>query len=207
VGGFNNTDGKHIIMPEQNRDRGILTSADRSFRNGEAELRNEQSRRDARYRIRNRLSNAILDFQILLNSLDEKDSESVFENLLSQNGEEIELAPSHELIQAITFLYEGIDGQGFDFEEVLELAIVRSETRQGRIVQDIEIQINVDSETPDPNELLERLRSGEDLSDAELDILVRESDFDDLKNLIKDGIISGDIQSAEDTESGGANEE
>lgn len=194
-------------MSEQNRDRGILTSADRSFLNGEAELRNEQSRRDARYRIRNRLSNAILDFQILLNSLDEKDSESVFENLLSQNGEEIELAPNHELIQAITFLYEGIEGQGFDFEEVLELAIVRSETRQGRIVQDIEIQINVDSETPDPNELLERLRSGEDLSDAELDILVRESDFDDLKNLIKDGIISGDIQSAEDTESGGTIEE
>lgn len=194
-------------MSEQNRDRGILTSADRSFLNGEAELRNEQSRRDARYRIRNRLSNAILDFQILLNSLDEKDSESVFENLLSQNGEEIELAPNHELIQAITFLYEGIEGQGFDFEEVLELAIVRSETRQGRIVQDIEIQINIDSETPDPNELLERLRSGEDLSDAELDILVRESDFDDLKNLIKDGIISGDIQSAEDTESGGSTEE
>lgn len=194
-------------MSEQNRDRGILTSADRSFLNGEAELRNEQSRRDARYRIRNRLSNAILDFQILLNSLDEKDSESVFENLLSQNGEEIELAPNHELIQAITFLYEGIEGQGFDFEEVLELAIVRSETRQGRIVQDIEIQINIDSETPDPNELLERLRSGEDLSDAELDILVRESDFDDLKNLIKDGIISGDIQSAEDTESGGTTEE
>jgi hypothetical protein len=194
-------------MSEQNRDRGILTSADRSFLNGEAELRNEQSRRDARYRIRNRLSNAILDFQILLNSLDEKDSESVFENLLSQNGEEIELAPNHELIQAITFLYEGIEGQGFDFEKVLELAIVRSETRQGRVVQDIEIQINIDSETPDPNELLERLRSGEDLSDAELDILVRESDFDDLKNLIKDGIISGDIQSAEDTESGDAIEE
>lgn len=194
-------------MSEQNRDRGILTSADRSFLNGEAELRNEQSRRDARYRIRNRLSNAILDFQILLNSLDEKDSESVFENLLSQNGEEIELAPNHELIQAITFLYEGIESQGFDFEEVLELAIVRSETRQGRVVQDIEIQINIDSETPDPNELLERLRSGEDLSDAELDILVRESDFDDLKNLIKDGIISGDIQSAEDTESGGSTEE
>lgn len=194
-------------MAEQNNERGILTPSDRAYLTGESEMNSKQSERNTRFRIRNRIQRSIQDFDIILANLDKKDQHKVFKKILTRDGEPIELTTSHELVQTLTFLYEGIEEQEYEFEEVLDLAIAHSETRRGNVVQDINVKISIESEQPDTDELLKRLRSGEDLSDAELDVLVRQSDFDDLKNLIKDGMISGDIQSAEDTESGGTTEE
>jgi hypothetical protein len=186
-------------MAEQNNERGILTPSDRAYLTGESEMNSKQSERNTRFRIRNRIQTSIQDFDIILANLDKKDRHKVFKKILTRDGEPIELTTSHELVQTLTFLYEGIEEQEYEFEEVLDLAIAHSETRRGNVVQDINVKISIESEQPDTDELLKRLRSGEDLSDAELDVLVRQSDFDDLKNLIKDGMISGDIQSAEDT--------
>jgi hypothetical protein len=189
-------------MAEQNNERGILTPSDRAYLTGESEMNSKQSERNTRFRIRNRIQRSIQDFDIILANLDKKDQHKVFKKILTRDGEPIELTTSHELVQTLTFLYEGIEEQEYEFEEVLDLAIAHSETRRGNVVQDINVKISIESEQPDTDELLKRLRSGEDLSDAELDVLVRQSDFDDLKNLIKDGMISGDIQSAEDTGGG-----
>jgi hypothetical protein len=191
-------------MAEQSDDRGILTPADRAYLTGESEMKSEQSERNTRFRIRNRIQRAIQDFDIILSNLDEKDRQNVFEKLLTIDGEPIELTTSHELVQTLTFLYEGIEEQEYEFEEVIELAIEHSETRQGRVVKDVDVEITVESEQPDVNELINRLRAGENLSDSELDILVRQSDFEDLKTLIREGIIEGDIHPAEETESDSA---
>lgn len=188
-------------MAEQSDERGILTPADRAYLTGESEMKSEQSERNTRFRIRNRIQRAIQDFDVILSNLDEKDRQNVFEKLLTIDGEPIEMTTSHELVQTLTFLYEGIEEQEYEFEGVIELAIEHSETRKGRVVKDVDVEITVESEQPDVNELINRLRAGENISDSELDILVRQSDFEDLKTLIREGIIEGDIHPVEETES------
>ena len=188
-------------MPESERDRGILTPSDRAFLTGESEMQTEQSKRDARYRIRNRLYNGILDFEIFLSSMEAKDREKTFEKFLDEEEYPSGIAPDHPLIQILAFLYMGIDGQGKQFDETLTLAIKEAERHRGRIVNNIDVKIAVESEQPNVDELLNRIRAGENLSDGELDILVRKSDFEDMKNLIREGILEGEIHSADQTES------
>lgn len=191
-------------MPGTERDRGILTPADRAFLTGESTMETEQSKRDARYRIRNRLNNGVLDFDVLLSSLETKDRQKAFEKFLDEDEYPSGITSTHPLTRALSFFYIGIDEQGEEFDEILALAIEEAERRRGRIVNDVDVEISVDSEQPDVDDLLDRLRTGENLSDGELDILVRQSDFEDLKTLIREGIIEGDIHPAEETESDSA---
>ncbi len=60
------------------RGRGILTPADRRYLLGEEEL-TEGSEYNTRRRIRERLYNAILDFEIIFNHLSDEDREQVFQ--------------------------------------------------------------------------------------------------------------------------------
>lgn len=59
------------------RPRGMFTPADRAFLLGETEFENDQSERDARYRIRQRAIESIRDFRILVAGLDPADIERV----------------------------------------------------------------------------------------------------------------------------------
>ena len=69
------------------RSRGILTPADRQFLRGETDYASDQSERDARYRIRERFYNGILDLEIALRGLDSRDISMVMDRL---NEEDIE---------------------------------------------------------------------------------------------------------------------
>lgn len=64
-----------VPMTEE-RPRGIFTPTDREFITGEKEYDNKQSERDARYRIRERAYNGLLDLKLVF-SLDDKDLELV----------------------------------------------------------------------------------------------------------------------------------
>ncbi len=66
---------------EADRARGILTPADRRFLRGDTEYANDQSERDARYRIRERLFNGILDFEVALRGLESRDISMVMDRL------------------------------------------------------------------------------------------------------------------------------
>jgi hypothetical protein len=66
-------------MADADRGRGVLTPADRRFLGGDVALGSEQSRYDARYRIRQRTRNALLDFPILFEQLADRDREQVFD--------------------------------------------------------------------------------------------------------------------------------
>lgn len=70
-----------------NRNRGILTQADREFLRGEKELK-PQSARKRRQQIRERVWNAIFDFWLLVDHLPDEDWEGIFEQRRVEFNEE-----------------------------------------------------------------------------------------------------------------------
>jgi len=71
------------------RERGILTPANRKFITGETTYQSEQSKRDARYTIRKRLYHSILDLWFINHVLHKDDIESVIDKIDPINKAEI----------------------------------------------------------------------------------------------------------------------
>ena len=69
---------------DEDRDRGILTSSDRNFLSGKKEL-SDQSARDARYRIRNRVENSIRDIAFLDSFLEKRDRDPIAEKVFQED--------------------------------------------------------------------------------------------------------------------------
>lgn len=69
------------------RERGILTKADREFLLGEKEDLKQQSKREARQRIRNRFKNSLLDLALLNRTIKEDDRERVAKEIFSDSNE------------------------------------------------------------------------------------------------------------------------
>lgn len=63
------------------RDRGILTPADRAYLRGERTYDREQSERNTRARIRDRVYDGLVDFETLTTELSERDRQLVVERL------------------------------------------------------------------------------------------------------------------------------
>ena len=84
------------------RPRGILSPADRAYLTGEADLASDQSVYDARYRIRERIRHALLDFTLLFDHLADADRTQVFQP--EDHGRE---AFTEGLVSAVAFLYLG----------------------------------------------------------------------------------------------------
>ena len=142
------------------RPRGILSPADRRFLRGEADLGSEQSVYDTRYRIRQRVRDALLDFPVLFASLDERDREQVFDG---DGG----LADS--VVDAVAFLYLGGETCAAATEGLFTEGIRRAE--RGRTGG--QPTVTLDVETTDQARLeriVETVESGRphELSDAEL---------------------------------------
>jgi hypothetical protein len=141
------------------RPRGILSPADRRFLRDEADLASEQSVYDTRYRIRQRLRDALLDFPLLFAELDERDREQVFD------GEEM----ADAVVDAVAFLYLGAGACDAPTEALFTEGIRRGE-RQRTGGQPT---VALDVETGDRERLeqiVETVEAGRphELSDAEL---------------------------------------
>lgn len=108
-------------MADADRGRGVLTPADRRFLGGDVTLGSEQSRYDARYRIRQRTRNALLDFPILFEHLAERDREQVFD------AEHEELADA--VADVVAFCYLGATTLDADPEQVIAAGVRRAEQR------------------------------------------------------------------------------
>jgi hypothetical protein len=108
-------------MADADRGRGVLTPADRRFLGGDVALGSEQSRYDARYRIRQRTRNALLDFPILFEHLAARDREQVFD------AEHEELADA--VADAVAFCYLGATSLDVDPEQVIAAGVRRAEQR------------------------------------------------------------------------------
>jgi hypothetical protein len=149
-------------MGGDSRDRGILTEADRKYLRGDREFASVQAERNARARIRERIYESIRDVELLVEHLDERDRTLVFEKRFG----EIDGTDAFDaVVSAVAFLYMGVDDTDLDFEDVLTEAINVAEARRDRAAT---VDLSVTYHALSADELLRRLRTGEDLSLTEL---------------------------------------
>lgn len=166
--------------------RGILTERDREYLLGEHSYDEEQQERNRRTYIRNRISNAILDFHILVHHLNERDRKLVFKELAkkeipyvnspsgarfrldSEGGftEDPELDLEWGMINAIAFFYLVCQDCDIPFNKVVEEGIRQVE--EDRLVA-MEI---VDPEDPLEN-VAKKFLTDEPLSELEEKLIRR----------------------------------
>lgn len=156
---------KHI----EERNRGILSPEDREYLWDQTDYKYEQSKYQARERIRNRVENAILDFFDLEFMLSEDDRSRIFDEFPSNLQD--------HLILAHRFFYRGLNYDADIFEDIIEQSVYeaenhryRQQNKSGHVSVDVSIHID---RTSEPEELLERLDRGEPLTDREIGTLVR----------------------------------
>lgn len=164
----NNNSGSEQEVPawrRRDRKRGIITEDDRTFlaeglQEDSSETPDKQTIRDKRYRIRERIKNALLDFNYLVN-IREEDREKVFEYIVDEGG------PT--LGSIFELLYLGITDLGEDTEENLELegfvralerAIIEAERRERNYIANVSVNIDIERTRPEPETLLEKMLEG-----------------------------------------------
>ncbi|WP_135533712.1 hypothetical protein [Halostella pelagica] len=148
------------MKDNQNRDRGVLTPADRAFLRGETTLRSEQSAYDARYRIRRRLRNAICDLALLFEHAEPRDREGVF----------ADDALDEALVDALAFFYLGLgDGDRSRKATFLE-SIYRAERKQADGQCTVSATFDVERTDAPVDEVIEKIERGayNELSEDEL---------------------------------------
>jgi len=145
----------------RNRKRGILTESDRTFlaegiEDVEGETSIKQTLRDKRYRIRERLKDAYLDFNYLA-GIGEDDRKKVFQYLIDEGGPTLQ-SVFEELYLGITSL--SIDSTGEpDLDTlagVLERAIKDAERRERNYIAKVSVNIDVERTRPDTETLLDK---------------------------------------------------
>lgn len=152
-------------MNGEDRGRGVLSSADRSYLRGEATFSNVQSERNARARIRDRTYDAMLDFELLVERLSERDRRLVFEKRFG----EMEGADAFDaLVSAVAFCYRAVGDTDLEFQAVLREAVNVAEARDERAAS---VDLDVTYHSLTVPELRRKLDRGEPLSLTELSFL------------------------------------
>ncbi|ELY45157.1 hypothetical protein [Natronorubrum sulfidifaciens] len=159
------------------RERGVLSPADRAYLLGEREMSHEQSKRNAEARIRRRIHAAVLDFDLLLHTLPEKDRKQLFERTTTDE------AFLDGLRALVAFLYLGTEKYGVDFEELLEPAIRSSEEYLAATDREANVSVSVTFgvETTVESSLegvAAKLDAGEPVTPRELFSLVMQGTYD-----------------------------
>ncbi len=183
-------------MSGDDRQRGILSQADRAYLRGESDLASTQSERNTRARIRDRTYNAMLDFELLVERLPEHDRRLVFE----KRFENMAGAEAFDaLVSAVSFLYRATEDTSLDFETVLNEGINMAEVREDRVAS-VDLDMTFQSLTVE--QLRHKLEAGEELSLTEIAYLhgSDEIQMDELAEYFRDAdeelaIDDGRIQS------------
>lgn len=143
----------------EDRNRGILTPADREFLSGKKEL-TDQSVRDARYRIRNRTKNGLRDIGFLDRFLEKRDRTPIGKALFEEdeyskaNLSRILAFPFRLLVEISTGVEEGKE----KLEDSLRTAL-RTVTRQyldGDYLINVDVDITIDYHQPAIENLLRK---------------------------------------------------
>jgi hypothetical protein len=143
------------------RGRGVLSPADRAYLRGETDLASVQSERNTRARIRERLSDALLDFEVLVEQMEERDRDMVFGERLAEEGTE----GFDALASAVAFLSDGVGRTDLDFETVLREGINLAEASEDRAAT---VELDVTFHALAADQLREKLASGASLSLTEI---------------------------------------
>lgn len=168
------------------RKNAMLTSEDRRWLTGEKTYEGQhakQQRYQRRRDIRERVYNAILDFSILFDHLDDAERSKIFGEVVDDGRQWIDTDEDFRagVRDGLAFLLRGTgirslmlpesDGeQGTVAEQFLKMAIQRAGNRDGYLVDDVQIAIEA-SEVAVP-ELLEAIESGEELSPSAVYLLM-----------------------------------
>lgn len=162
---------KEFTAYEVDRPRGILSPEDRKFLLGETEYSTSAGARRRRQKIRERVTHAMLDFQIL-EYLEARDRDQIFEGPDRRDLLASGFAGSFFfLYDALTRSREDTEHIDLNLEAYLSQAIEHVEKARGyRATVDLEIQRE---ELSEPEEIFERLKQDgfRSLNAAELDIL------------------------------------
>ena len=173
---------------DRDRKRGVLTKSDRDllaegFRSGDDEAPSNQTIRDKRYRIRERLKNVYLDFNYLTNMKTE-DRERVFQYLIDEGGPTLQ--------SVFEELYLGIVPIGSTSEEVdpkpladlLERAITEAERRELGHIAKVSVDIDIERTRPETEPLLDKLLESQGTLDEFLYYIDNDGDTAALLNSV-----------------------
>lgn len=160
----------HIYSTE--RSRGLLTPSDREFLLGRKTDYTEHSKKQKRNRIRRRVRNAILDFSILFEHLEERDRETVF-----NPDDEAREAYTQGIIDMLGFLHLGTMGYYTPFKDMLAQGVNKAEQElAGSDYRMVTVDFSVDPVGQiDVDEVIDKLEYGsfEEITDEELRAFVR----------------------------------
>lgn len=149
----------------EERPRGILTPADRAYLLGDREYDSEQTARNVRARIRDRIEASTYDFETLIEGLAERDRRLVFEERF---GSESGADAFDALVSAVAFLYLAVGDTDLDFETVLAEGINVAEATEDRVAT---VDFDVSRAERSPEALRRKLELGEDLTLTEIAVL------------------------------------
>lgn len=162
----------------EERERGILTPADRAFLHGEKEDLAEQSKRDARYRIRKRTRDGLIDLGTIYEHLDDDDRQLVFEELEDDERSIVFHGGIALLFRGLVDIADSISEATSQFETFIESAITRSILRiDDDYLVDLEVDIDLDYYQPDLDELKRKYELGEE-SPEEFYYLLRKEEIE-----------------------------
>ncbi|WP_436926818.1 hypothetical protein [Halosimplex amylolyticum] len=162
-------------MIGDDRPRGILSPADRAYLRGETAFESDQSERNARARIRDRVLAGLYDADLLADALSERDRELVFGKHVGGDPEAV-----RALIGTLSLLYRGAEEAGLDFGSLLEEGVSRAEADRNVAAA---VEFEVRREPLDPDSLTRKLRRTGSLTLSELSYL-READDVSLDRLL-----------------------
>ncbi|MFC7046661.1 hypothetical protein ACFQH6_15730 [Halobacteriaceae archaeon GCM10025711] len=172
-------------LDDDDRPRGILSRADRAYLLGEAEMTHEQSKRNAEARIRERVTNAVLDFNLLVHRLQRKDRRQIFDKSVDDP------AFRQGLMAMLAFTYMGLKESGVEFEHVLEPAIRKSEGvyAADALGNQVDVTVTFDVETEVAtalDDVSDAIQAGDPVAPAELFAVIMgdESALDDADEVI-----------------------
>lgn len=149
----------------EDRERGILTVADREFLLDKKDL-SDQSARDARYRIRKRTKNGLRDIALLDRFLENRDRIPVAKELLKED--EYSKANMSRLLSFPFRMLVDVEGQvevaKSRLEDVLKtsLSTVTRELLEDDYIINVDIDITIDYYQPEIEELVEKYEKDEE---------------------------------------------
>jgi len=157
---------------DESRPRGILTPSDREFLLGHKTDYTDHSKKQKRNRIRRRLRNAILDFSILFEHLEERDRETVFDP-----DDEAREAYTRGITNMLGFLHLGTMGYYVPFKHMLAEGVNKAEQRLADSdYRMVNVEFNVDPVGRiDVDDVVDKIENDEfeQLTDEELRAFVR----------------------------------
>ena len=157
---------------DSDRPRGILTPSDRDFLLGQKTDYTDHSKKQKRNRIRRRVRNAILDFSILFEYMEERDRETVFDP-----DDEDRDAYTQGITDMLAFLHLGTMGYHTPFKDMLSEGVGKAEQQlAGSNYRMVNVEFNVEPVGQiDVDEVVDKLEHEEfaQLTDEELRAFVR----------------------------------